>query len=205
MNHRYIDLICLTVLTGVGAMVSSCNVPENDPGDEPERVGIAQQALGGEASCATATGIPANDGATIAMTAFVGGTVNSPDDTYNYEGSGCPKQYIVEITGWNLPANGTDVSVNWNQPLPTNATDCGNARGLTYYYEFTGGSWNTTPTGHISSSGSWNGSSCSWSSSTVGSVPSVGATKVRVAVQGWQWVGSKADHKYVTVTASPKI
>jgi hypothetical protein len=78
----------------------------------------------------------------------------SPGSPNYYGSSACSGAYLVDVVG---PGSGTGfVRVRWDDNLPTNATDCANARLLSYSWD------NSTHVGveDLASNGTWTGSAC---------------------------------------------
>jgi hypothetical protein len=170
---------------------------QNSTDDEEEQLGQAQQAVGGESACATVAITSSTNG----LVTGASGTFTSPNTSYN-PSTGCPLQYVVEFD--YPPQNGP--SFGWGEALPTNQTDCENARVQASWYGYNGSSWSAEK-GTNKYTGTWAAGHCfmtlasgfptgDWSSSTITSFQ-----KVRIAVQAWVWVSGVAVHKKVSATA----
>jgi len=173
-----ISVICLSTLFG-------CNIPE-------QNTDAIQQAFGGEAGCTIASLASPNGGAIIPGST---NEITSPDDKYNTDN--CPYQYVAEV---NNPSECNLIGVKWGQSLPSNSAECGSARIQQHWYGYNG-SWS----GVIYSDyqlGVWNGT-CSWgahaSGQPSGSTNVSSYSKIRIAIQAWEWVNSHTDHKFVDV------
>lgn len=171
----------------VGALVSAGCVEGADEmaidDVEEEEVGTAQQKIGGEAACATLS-VASPYGASTAT--VYGAILRSPDDKYN-PGSTCPNQYIAEFTSWNSLGTGYYMGVDWDVAHINNSTDCTSARLTVHYYGYSGGAWNTTPTGEDRWNGVWSSGACNWTNVyTSGAQPSHSTnTKARAVVFGY--------------------
>lgn len=192
-------------LLGASLVAAACTA-EARPTEEPsaDATGTASQALG-EAACATVP-LSSPHGALLSTS----GIVNSPDDQYNPVG--CPKQFIVQVTGFTSSESITPSGAGWgDEPLPTNAADCANARAIASWFGWYPGflsvpeHWDSAPRGQIRYQGSWNSAAGACTLIPVagyptGTWPPSGLTKFRVAMQNWQWVNGKPDYKFAGLT-----
>lgn len=112
---RKVGYACLLLL------LASCSA-ERDPGSD--KVGVAEEPLSAGEHCDTA---PAN------ATINVGELAVSPQQ---YGTSLCAKAYLVDVN--NVPAY-RGVTVEWNDDIPSNPTDCSNAVLMSYFWDKSAG------------------------------------------------------------------
>ena len=82
------------------------------------------------------------------------GVAISPGSPSYYGSSACSGAYLVDVVGPSIKTG--FVRVRWDDNLPTNATDCANARLLSY-------SWDRSTNAGVedlASNGTWTGSAC---------------------------------------------
>ncbi len=188
-------------VTLCSACTGETKAADASPGEPDDVTGTTSQALG-EAACATVA-ITSTNGAILSAP---DSAANSPDDQYNP--AGCPKQFVVEVTG----LSGTEfvtTGPSWgDEPLPSTAAECANARSIVSWYAyhpaasiFQVGHWDTSLAGQMRYQGIWDGSPahCTLvpvSGYPTGAWPPAGYAKFRVAMQNWQWVNGKPDYKF---------
>ena len=185
------------LLVAVTLAMSGCSEISEPDGT----LGEVQAAVGAEPGCAT-TSIASPSGGSFVASAS-GASVSSPDDKYNT--AGCPNQYVAEVTGFIAQCG--SFFVDWDQPMPTNATDCASTR-LQYHMYGYNGAWSGAVFNSYQA-GLWNGASCTLGLNAPGypngSSNMTAYSKVRVAVEAWQWVDQRPDHKFVRVVCSEAI
>lgn len=198
-------LFSLLHATAITAMIAGCDLIDAPaPLDKPDQADASGEPtptsrsvvanFGGEAGCAT-TSLAAPNGGSMIATAS-GATVVSPDDKYHT--SSCPDQFVAEVTG--VPAICEGFSTGWDQPLPNNPTSCANARLQVHAYGFSNGAWTST-VWSASEAGLWTGNQCIlFPTKITGQLTAGLYSKIRFAVQAWEWVNGRADHKLVNVS-----
>jgi hypothetical protein len=202
---RRFALLSLLLSTALTVTIAACDLIDAPiPLDKPDQTDAPGQSaatprtvaanFGGEAGCATTSLAAPNGGSMIASGG--GASVVSPDDKYHT--ASCPDQFVAEITG--VPSICEGFSTGWDQPLPNNPVSCANARLQIHAYGFSNGAW-TSAVWSASEAGVWIGTGCILVPSKITGILTAGLySKIRFAVQAWEWVNGRADHKLVNVS-----
>lgn len=156
-------LLSASLLALGGVLLSGCVGAAAD-----EDVAEAESAIG-ESTCATTT---PNTTDTLGLTCFTTLNDTSADASYNH--TDCTNGFVVSYTGtWTAPFAAARAS--WVDALPTTSTACTTSSVTIYTYNSSG-----TQTATNTTSGSWNGTTCSFPTPLV-SIST--ATPVRAVAQ----------------------